>query len=116
MIPEFEQAGFALQPGEISQPVKTQYGYHIIQTLGHENRPIPDQDYQTLRQQKFQDWLKALKDKAKIVTHDWWKKIVPDQPALPADVQNTVNQMLQQQQQQQQQQQIPGLTQPYPTP
>jgi peptidyl-prolyl cis-trans isomerase D len=112
MIAEFEQAAFGLQVGEISQPVKTQYGYHIIQVLGHENRPLSDQNYQTLQQQKFQDWLTAQKDKAKVVTHDWWKKIVPDQPAIPASLQTTIDQIMQQQQQQQ----IPGLTQPIPTP
>jgi peptidyl-prolyl cis-trans isomerase D len=113
MIAEFEQAAFGLGVGEISQPIKTQYGYHIIQSLGLESRPISDQDYQSLRSQKFQDWLTAQKDKAKIVTHDWWKKIAPDQPALPADTLNTISQMIQQQQQQQQ---FPGLTQPTTTP
>ena len=33
MVKEFENAAFTLQIGEISEPIKTQYGYHIIKRL-----------------------------------------------------------------------------------
>lgn len=40
MVAEFDSVAFALPEGEISKPVKTAYGYHIVKNLGH-RAPLP---------------------------------------------------------------------------
>jgi parvulin-like peptidyl-prolyl isomerase len=42
MVPQFEEAAFALKVNEISEPVKTQFGYHIIQVTKHESKSLDD--------------------------------------------------------------------------
>ncbi len=42
MVPEFEEAAFSLPQGEVSEPVETQFGYHLITvTAKEESRMIP---------------------------------------------------------------------------
>ena len=57
MVPEFADAAFALKDNEVSPvPVKSQFGWHVIQTLQHRTTPPPtfDQERNELRQQMVQ--------------------------------------------------------------
>jgi peptidyl-prolyl cis-trans isomerase D len=49
MVPEFDQAVFAMQPGQISDLVKTQYGYHIIKLV--DKKTATTRSLQDVRQQ-----------------------------------------------------------------
>lgn len=50
MVPEFDKVAFALKtPGELSEPVKTQFGYHILRL--EERRPAGVKPYSEVREQ-----------------------------------------------------------------
>lgn len=57
MVPEFDAAAFAMKPGEISDPVKTQYGYHIIKVTDRRpatTRPLTEVHAQIEDQLKWE--------------------------------------------------------------
>jgi peptidyl-prolyl cis-trans isomerase D len=57
MVPEFDQAVFAMQPGQISDLVKTQYGYHIIRLVDKKaatTRTLADVRQQIMDQLAFE--------------------------------------------------------------
>ncbi len=54
MVDPFQEVVFSMKPGEISQPVKTEFGWHVIKLLGRrkiENRPSFEEDKENLRNQ-----------------------------------------------------------------
>ncbi|AMN39199.1 PpiC-type peptidyl-prolyl cis-trans isomerase [Rhodoplanes sp. Z2-YC6860] len=44
MVPEFAEVAFKLNKGEVSDPVKTQFGWHIIKVEDKRNKPVPTFD------------------------------------------------------------------------
>jgi peptidyl-prolyl cis-trans isomerase D len=82
MVITFEDAAFSLKVGEISQPVKSDYGYHIIQVLGHENRNLDATAFSDLQTTTFSNWLKTQTDGATIKKMDGWQDRVPTTPDL----------------------------------
>jgi parvulin-like peptidyl-prolyl isomerase len=61
MVPEFEQAAYALKPGELSEPVKTQFGWHLIQL--HERVPEKITPFIEIKQKVVQYLTERKKDK-----------------------------------------------------
>ncbi|MGA2505275.1 MAG: peptidylprolyl isomerase [Anaerolineales bacterium] len=82
MVQEFETAAFALQIGEISQPVQSTDGWHIIEVLGHEVRPLTETEYNDAVTAAFTQWLTDQKTAATVVVASDWTTNVPSLPSL----------------------------------
>jgi len=71
-VPEFERAMNALKPGELSEPVRSPFGFHLIQVLERRTTDMSAerqrlQARQQLRERKseeaYQEWLRQLRDR-----------------------------------------------------
>ena len=73
LVPEFERAMDALQPGEVSDPIESPFGWHLIQVMDRKVGELPQDRQrvvarQVLRERKieeaYQDWLRQTRDRA----------------------------------------------------
>ncbi|QIB33250.1 peptidylprolyl isomerase [Ancylobacter pratisalsi] len=91
MVPEFAEVAFKLKPGEVSEPVKTPFGWHIIKVEGTREKPVPTfeevkpQIEQFLAQKAQADTVQKMRESAKVVKTDAAPKAAaPATPAAPA--------------------------------
>jgi parvulin-like peptidyl-prolyl isomerase len=64
--PEIEQAAFELEVGEVSAVIKTELGYHLLEVLDREIRPLNPNDMRRLRQLAVESWLEQARQQATI--------------------------------------------------
>ncbi len=79
MIAEFEEAAFSLPVGEISDPVSSYYGFHIIQVTEREVRELEPDVLARRKSDAFQKWLADLRAEAQV--EEYWS---PEK--VPADL------------------------------
>ena len=78
--PTFVQAALSLEPGEIGQPVQTQFGWHIIMLISAQAQPfdqVKDQILANLSGQAFQTWLQDRLKNAAITVNPKYGKLDP---------------------------------------
>ncbi|MDQ3195530.1 MAG: peptidylprolyl isomerase [Burkholderiales bacterium] len=72
-VPDFERAMAALQPGQISEPVLSQFGWHLIQVIERRKEDVSEEKQRLLARQAvrarksdeaYQEWLRQLRDQA----------------------------------------------------
>ncbi|MCD6475535.1 MAG: peptidylprolyl isomerase [Anaerolineaceae bacterium] len=85
MVKEFEEAAFSLEIGEISEPVKSDFGYHIIQVLGKDVRPITESQLSSKKNAVFASWLeeeRAAIEGSLIINEELRSQFAPAEPSF----------------------------------
>ena len=73
MVPPFEEAAFSQKPGEIGEPVKSPFGFHVIVVESHTTKPVTDvraDIEKALRPDVAKKEVQVMRDKANVQIDD----------------------------------------------
>lgn len=79
-VKEFEDAAFSQAVGEIGEPVKTEFGFHIIQIIAREEIPANASQLEQARETKFSEWLDTARTESAIIAYEIWRERIPELP------------------------------------
>ena len=71
MVAPFEEAAYSLGIGEISSPVQTDFGWHVIQVIGHDMLAMT-----------YDTWITQAQKSTEISKQNW-ENLVPTEPSIP---------------------------------
>ena len=84
-VTEFADAAFSQEIGAIGEPVRSEFGIHIIQVLDRQERPLDATTYEQSREAALTDWLTKTRAEATeagtLITYEGWSAFVPTEPS-----------------------------------
>lgn len=108
MVPQFEEAAFSLKEGEVSDPVQSRFGWHLIKLEERREKPLPqfedvkDRILNSMILQRAQAMAEDLRESAKVeyVDPELKKQVEEQQKAASAQKQAVIEQIKKMQDQQ----------------
>ena len=82
LTPNYADAARDAELNTVIGPVETEFGFHVLEVLEREMRPLSDEEYRQAQVGYFQTWVEALYNQATIERSDHWQDAVPTEPTL----------------------------------